>query len=244
MHFKIIVPAYKCADNLENLCESILSQSYKDWELIISSDACQESYEAAQKIRYRLKPLDAARVKVAINEDRQFALGNIYNCVKYSNNPLDRIIYGVIDGDDQLCNKDALSLIVDEYQKGSSLVWTTYKRDDEGDCVSDNFPETVNPYEYKWVASHFRTFGNWVFQMINPDNFKSPDGDFLPRAYDQALMLPMLYYCNNNNLKTSFIPKVCYQYNHKNSATPKSEHTNGMFEHQLSAFIRARGYIE
>ena len=248
MKIKLIVPVYKSAGNLQRLCDSVISQSYSDWELIISVDSCEESYLKAKEIISNLNSENSKKVTANINEDRKFALGNICDSIITSSVPIDwgfeKTVYGVIDGDDELCNDDTLSLVMSQYEKGSNVVWTTYKRDDEGECVSDFLPSDVDPYKYKWVSSHFRTFGNWIFSKINNENFKDPDGDFLKRAYDQALMLPMLHYCNTNNLKTSFVPHACYQYNHKNSSTPSNEHTNGTYEHHLSQFIRARGYVE
>jgi glycosyltransferase involved in cell wall biosynthesis len=248
MKIKIIVPVYKSANNLQKLCDSVISQSHKDWELLIAVDSCKESHEQAKQIVSNLKDEDASKISISINNERKFALGNICNSITSSSVPLDwgfeHTIYGVIDGDDELCNNKTLSLIISEYENGANLAWTTYKRDDEGECVSDLFPSGANPYTYKWVSSHFRTFGNWIFHKINQQNFKDQSGNFFKRAYDQALMLPMLYYCSQNKLKTSFIPEICYQYNHSGSSTPLEEHTNGLYEHQLSTFIRSRGYIE
>jgi hypothetical protein len=244
MKFNLIAPVYKSSENLKHLCNSIVEQSYEDWNLIISVDACNQSWENALSLKESLGSDISKKVEVKFNPQRKFALGNIFDCVKEFDDQSQKIIFGVIDGDDELCNSETLSMIAEEYQNGSNLVWTTYCRDDEGECVSDTLPSDVDPYRYRWVSSHFRTFGSWIFKNINNQNFKGPEGDFFKRAYDQALMLPMLYYCNINKLKTSFVPEVCYRYNHKNSSTPKSEHTNGIFEHQLAEFIRGRGYIE
>lgn len=234
MKIKVIVPVYKATGKLDRLVKSLNCQTNKNWEAVLSVDACEESYKEALIFK-------TENISVSLNKDRQFALGNIYSQAKSS---ADNNIIAIIDGDDELCNPVCFDLITQAYKAGAHLAWTQYCRDDHGKCVSDSIPADCNPYEFKWSASHLRTFGNWVFNKINPENFKDENGRFFRRAYDQALMLPMLYYCNQNNLKTTFIPEVCYKYNHSGSSTPLEEHTNGMYEHQLSKFIRSRGYIE
>ena len=69
-------------------------------------------------------------------------------------------------------------------------------------------------------------------------------GAWFKRGYDQALMLPLLYYCYKNKLKACYLPRICYIYNHKGSSTPKTEHTGGKLEESIATFLRHRGYIE
>lgn len=245
MKIKLIVPAYNCANNIGNLIESVVAQDYKDWEIHISCDNCEESKQAALMSKSLYNEDIQEKIFVCAFPERTYALLNI--CItmfflQFCNE--DHFICGIIDGDDELCNTNALSLIADSYARGNHVVWTQYKRDDDGGCVSANLPHDADPYRYPWVSSHFRTFGSWIYNKISHGNFVDKDGAYFKRAYDQALMLPMLHYCNKHDLPTEFIPEVCYKYNHNGSSTPKSEHSNGSYEYNLAKFIRSRGYIE
>ncbi len=233
------MPAFRCSPYLSDLYQSVLDQSYQSWKLHIAVDTCQESYNKALEIS-----ADDNRVTCSFSKNRLYALENIslsLNSSKISANS----IVGIIDGDDRLINPNTFALLSEAYERGANLAWTKYTWDDNlSNCISNTLPADANPYLYPWVSSHFRTFGKWIYDKINPANFKDPNGVYFRRAYDQALMLPMLYYCNRAGLKTSFIPEFCYRYNHENTATPPEEHTQGSYEGQLAQFIRTRGYIE
>lgn len=235
----ILVPAFKCEAYLEDLYNSVLAQSYKSWKLHIAVDTCVKSSKKAQEICRQ-----DSRVTTSLSPQRLYALENIINQL-ISHEVSTSTVIGIIDGDDRLINPDTFRLIQDAYQDGANLAWTKYTwDDDDSNCVSNDLPTNVNPYSYPWVSSHFRTFGKWIFDEVKLANFKDPHGKYFRRAYDQALMLPMLYYCNLHGLKTTFIPEYCYRYNHENTATPPEEHTQGSYEGQLAQFIRKRGYIE
>ena len=245
MKIKLIVPAYKCADNIGKLIQSVVDQDYEDWEIHIFCDNCEGSKRAAVISKNLYSKDIQEKISICIYPKRVYALQNICIAMLFLQlSSEDDFICGIIDGDDRLCNTKALSLISDSYSRGNHIVWTQYDRDDNGECVSSSLPSDADPYKYPWVSSHFRTFGSWVYDKISQYNFVDEDGNYFKRAYDQALMLPMLHYCNKNGFATEFIPEVCYRYNHKGSSTPNSEHSNGSYEYNLAKFIRGRGYVE
>ena len=133
----------------------------------ISSDTCEDSYKKALEICKK-----DSRVTCSFNGNRLYALGNINKTIQASVPKNKDTIIGIIDGDDRLINNDALNLISDAYTNGANVVWTKYMWDNKLDpCISDSLPEHVDPYTYPWVSSHFRTFGNWIYNKINPEKF-------------------------------------------------------------------------
>ena len=248
--FEVIVPIYNGADNLGALVESVRAQSYDKWRMHISSDACTESYEKALEISERL---DDDRINVYFTKKRQYALKNIVQTIT-DNVPNSRSIVAIIDGDDQLCDNNAFKYIARQYEdvivedvqceKGCRALWTAHKWDDRNLNVSEFLPENQDPYTYPWVSSHLRTFRRDLLNYINVKNFKDDNDQWFKRGYDQALMLPILYYCYKNNWKTCYLPRICYIYNHSGSSTPKEEHTGGKLEESIANFIRKRGYVK
>ena len=247
--FEIIVPTYNSSPNLGKLIESVITQSNSDWRLHIICDTCSQSFEEATQIAAFLED---NRINVIFNTTRKYALRNIVTTINETNLD-DESIIAIIDGDDQLCDKDCFKYISRQYEdtitedclceKGCSVLWTGHKWDDRDLNVSQFLPENENPYTFPWVSSHLRTFKRGLLKKINPDNFKDDKGQWFKRGYDQALMLPILYYCYKNNLKTCYLPRISYIYNHAGSATPKEEHTGGKLEEGIAQFIRQRGYI-
>lgn len=61
----IIMPAYNCKDTLLQAVESVLSQTYRDWELIIIDDACpSKSYQV-------IKYITDSRIKLMHNQENK-----------------------------------------------------------------------------------------------------------------------------------------------------------------------------
>jgi len=248
--FEIIVPTYNAGDNLGALIESVRAQSVRKWRMHITCDECVESFEKANEI---VEKLGDHRINVFFNKERKYALKNIYDTIQEQVKDENAII-AIIDGDDQLCDNQCLEYAAKSYEdvvvedvlceKGCQILWTGHKWDDRELNVSQFLPPNENPYTYPWVSSHLRTFKKSLLDQINVKNFQDDTGAWFKRGYDQALMLPLLYYAYKNSLKACYLPRICYIYNHKASATPKNEHTGGKLEESIATFLRHRGYIE
>ena len=64
--------------------------------------------------------------------------------------------------------------------------------------------------EYRWMASHLRSYRRDLFLKIKEDDFKLSDGEWLDVTGDQAFMLPML---EMSGERSRFIPDILYVYN-------------------------------
>lgn len=114
MTFSIIIPAYNAADRIEKAIMSIWEQSFKDWELIVVCDRCEdetaeiaEEYGADKVIHVdfgndgltRSAGLDAATGDWVLFMDdddwflHEFALREIYQCLT---DDIDVLLFGFI----------------------------------------------------------------------------------------------------------------------------------------------------
>ena len=153
----IIVPAYKATKNLETLINSVKEQTYTHWRMIIACDDCSETYLEATKFAQA----DKIHVLGPSPDGRLYALRNIDRAIEYIQE-IDRYwvrsYVAIIDGDDQLCNPNTLTLIENEYGWNPDVVWTAHKWDNGHGNISERLPDDVNPYNYRWVSSHLKTF--------------------------------------------------------------------------------------
>jgi glycosyltransferase involved in cell wall biosynthesis len=241
-NFVIITPCYNASSNLYNIYNSLLEQTYDKWIWIISDDlSTDDTCEVAKNIVNDDKSLGRV-VFLSNGSDKKYALKNIVDVINGScfSNIGSEVIIGIIDGDDQLCNKNALQLILDEYSNGNDVVWTAHMWDVNNNMnVSGDMPNNINPYLYQWCSSHFRTFRKSIFDKISHDNFKDINGNWFKRGYDQALMLPIL----KLSKKRKYVNEVCYLYNINSVSIDRNMDTTS---DQLNVvrFVRARGFKE
>ena len=233
MKFQFIVPCFNAERNLDKLKDSLVGQDDDRWECTFIDDISSDN--TFQKIQSICKEND--KFSFIKNEDKKFALKNIVEqSRKYEND--DDTIIGVIDGDDQLCNSMTVSIVIDAYKKGGDVVWTGHKWDINGMNISKDMPVHVNPYQWPWCASHFRTFRATLLKTISDKNFKDPWGNWFERGYDQALMLPLLSLTD----KRVYIDEVCYLYNIESVSVNDRDWAENK---QLSTInlVRARGFL-
>jgi glycosyltransferase involved in cell wall biosynthesis len=173
------------------------------------------------------------------NTEKKFALKNIIDACNSIEDP--EAVIGVIDGDDSLCNINTVRLILDEYEKGNDVVWTGHRWDINNINISREMPRTVNPYQWPWSASHFRTFRLSLLSKINEKNFKDMEGCWFKRGYDQALLLPLLALTHNRK----YIDEICYLYNIDSASIPSSER-DWCEATQIATvnLVRSRGFIK
>jgi len=229
-----ISPCFNAAKNLESLVSSIRSQKNKNWNHIIVDDVSDDdTYDQALVLTEGDK-----RFEVIKNDEKKFALRNIIDISRRFQGERDTII-AIVDGDDCLCNNNTVDLLTLEYDKGADVVWTDHVWDINGMNVSQDMPNNVDPYFWKWSASHLKTFKANLLADISDDNFKNTNGGWFERGYDQALMLPILYV----GKKRSHIGFTCYRYNIESVSVNDRDWAE---RKQISTIntVRARGFLQ
>ncbi len=234
MKMVIIAPCYNAQKNLEQLVQSLKYQNSSKWELVLIDDM---STDQTVDVMKEIAQTDE-RISFIENSEKKYALKNIVEAARSYQDDKD-VVIGVIDGDDSLCNLDAVSLVLSEYETGADVVWTAHRWDINDLNISKNMPPNVNPYQWEWCSSHFRTFRATLIKHISDKNFLDYKGDWFKRGYDQALMLPLLYNTKNRR----YINDVCYLYNINSVSMPDRNWTE---KDQISTinFVRARGFIK
>ena len=102
-------------------------------------------------------------------------------------------------------------------------------------------PTNVNPYQWPWCTSHFRTFRANLLKHVKDKNFLDANEKWFERGYDQALMLPLLSLTKNRK----YIDEICYLYNIDSSSIPKDERNwHEMKQISTINFVRARGFLK
>lgn len=77
----IIMGIYNCADTLSQAIDSILNQTYTDWELIMCDDASTDNtYDVAKSYRDKY-PEKIVLIKNEVNSKLSFTLNH---CLKYA----------------------------------------------------------------------------------------------------------------------------------------------------------------
>jgi glycosyltransferase involved in cell wall biosynthesis len=232
MRVLFVVPCYNAAKNIHNIVDSLMSQTDDMWSCVIIDDISSDNtFEISKSIR-------SDKFAVVKNKEKKYALRNIVETSRLYQDR-DDIIIAVIDGDDQLCNDNTVSLLLDEYESDFDAVWTAHKWDINGMNISRKIPNNVDPYSWPWCSSHLRTFRSSLIKGVSDKNFKDCNGDWFKRGYDQALMLPLLSLTNNRK----FIPDVCYQYN-INSVSIKNRSWEERAQISTVNIVRARGFLK
>tara|TARA_R110002020_G_scaffold37124_4_gene111961 strand:+ start:3169 stop:3873 length:705 start_codon:yes stop_codon:yes gene_type:complete len=229
-----IVPCFNMSKNFDKLINSMLAQNDDRWFCIMVDDLSEDrtwskilNLQKSHKMFHGIK-----------NNDKKFALRNIVETARLYQDR-DDIIIATVDGDDMLCNEDAVSLLIKEYESGNDVVWTAHKWDINGMNISKEMPEKVDPYAWPWSSSHLRTFRSSLLSSVSDKNFKDMSGEWFKRGYDQALMLPVL----SLTTKRKYIDDVCYQYN-INSVSIKERSWEESGQISTINIVRSRGFLE
>jgi hypothetical protein len=105
----------------------------------------------------------------------------------------------VLDGDDTLATPEALSIVAGVYAQTDC--WMTYGSWISNDPAHHGMPRGLWPAyqdgenrfrELPWLGTALRTWKKWLWDLIDPRDFRDAEGEWLRYAEDQATMLPML----------------------------------------------------
>tara|TARA_R100000664_G_scaffold31107_1_gene44339 strand:- start:5465 stop:6163 length:699 start_codon:yes stop_codon:yes gene_type:complete len=226
-----IIPCYNASKNIEMLAKSLVIQDCDDWDAILIDDmSTDDTFEVASRLR-------EDKFTVIKNESKKYALKNIIETTRKFQD-MDDIIIAVIDGDDYLCNSKTVSLLINEYNSGSDVVWTAHRWDINNLNISKPMPQKVDPYAWPWCSSHLRTFKSSLVKDIPDINFQDSEGKWFERGYDQALMLPILSLSKSRK----YIDEICYVYNINSVSMPYRDYEE-MSQISTINIVRARGFL-
>ena len=215
--FNIIVPVFNAEKYIEKCLNSIIKQSYKNYQVKVIDDCSTDySYELALEICNRYENFDIKK-----NPRRLGALNNINELLSLNIEAPSKTIDILIDGDDYLYSGDVLDILYEKYLNTNCLITYGSHLSSKG-IQGKKYPHLIrklNLYrKYFWYASHLKTFRHDLWLSINKSDLLTHNGHYFSVASDLALMFPMLEMAGN---RQEFIKDVLYVYNDQN---PISDH--------------------
>lgn len=210
--FSVTINTFNHEDWIENCLLSCLNQDYENFEVIVIDDiSTDRTFEICQKLQEQFPD----RLRAIQNKEKIYS--QVRNILELTRLSKEGSIVISADGDDCLKNNQVLSKLNSVYNSGE--VWMTYGRYEEYPYRDVSTSYYAYPHdviqrnlfrEYRWMASHLRSYRRELFLKIKEEDFKFPGGEWLDVTGDQAFMLPML---EMSSERSRFIPDILYVYN-------------------------------
>lgn len=243
--FLIIGCGRNYSATVEQFLKSLYAQSHDNWKLILVDDvSTDDSASHARSLSNRFGV--STKVDIISNTERKFEVANVLRALNCADvRPSDIVCR--IDPDDYLVDNDAFRIINEFYgddrAQDVEALWTMHRWFYEGEPpsrtnISATMPPTADPYKYPWVSSHLKTFRKRLIDGVPDTNFRGADGNYIKRAGDQAIYLPVL----SKTKKRLFLPLVTYAY--RCSQKPEVFQTDdARFQAEEANYLRSRGYV-
>lgn len=211
--FIVIVPTYNAEPYIEKCLESILTQDYKNYELVVIDDGSSDkSYEIISRIHNKYQNFTAIKNDERIGSPLHNIVKGSKLCGKNGEN-----ILVTVDGDDWLSNSSVLEYLNKVYKDEN--VYLTYGQYEPLSRTYFNYCQPIpNTRTYRrskwWTSSHLRTYKCKLFAQIKDSDLRDKNGEYYKAAGDLALMYPMIEICGRKHIK--WISDVLYIYNDLN----------------------------
>jgi len=246
--FVFVAPMYNASQHLSRMLHSICGQSYENWRLILIDDVSSpEEVEKSKRIIHGFQELldrtdkNPNKISIVWNEDegrgKQWEVSNVLHGISQCE---DDDIICRIDADDWLTDIDALPILDASYEQlQCDALWTMHRWSFSDKNISGPMDDNADPYRHPWVASHLKTFRKHLINGVKDENFRGEDGNYIRRAGDQAIYLPVLHKAK----RRAFLPRCMYHYTIKD--VPETYQTNdAVFQRDEALFLRSRGFVQ
>jgi glycosyltransferase involved in cell wall biosynthesis len=236
--FLFVAPMFNAEATLPQLLYSLYGQSYKNWHLILIDDVSDPVHVASAKDWLdRFEHMNVGKVTTIWNTEKKWEVSNVLKGISMCD---DNDIVCRIDADDWLTDLDALTMLDSAYtHTGCDALWTMHRWGFSDKNISADMPGGVDPYKYPWVSSHLKTFRKRLLNSVNDVNYRAEDGNYIKRAGDQAIYLPVL----KNASRRVFLPRCIYHYTIDD--VPETYQTlDAKFQRDEAMFLRERGYVK
>lgn len=265
--FVFVAPMFNASATLRQLLFSLNGQSYDNWRLILIDDVSSpeevkkekellEQFATAftKKFELRYDPLACEedfwipvrsgvtcygnKVTLVENAEKKWEVANVLHGINTYTKDDDVVCR--IDADDWLTDLDALYIMNEAYKStGADAIWTAHRWGFTDQNISGPMPMGVDPYKHPWVSSHLKTFRKHLINDVKDENFRGEDGNYIRRAGDQAIYLPVL----KNAKKYGYLPRCMYHYSIKTDDPGIFQSDDAKFQRDEAVFLRQRGYV-
>ena len=239
--FKIITPAYNCANEIRTTLFSVIGQTYKNWELIILDDmSTDNTVDVINELATSLGLADKVIVK-----SRNEKYGEVRNTFEEVNLCDEADVIVRLDAGDFITDLgcfEYLNAIYEQYDP--AVLWTAHRWAFTDQNISGPIDINISVYEQPWRSSHMKTFRVKDFLGLNEVNFKDSLGNWIMIGCDQAIFLPMMERARRNGRNLIFLPRIMYHYNINLDDPDLFKSERSLKQKSSGEWIRKRGYVE
>lgn len=242
--FKIIITSYNNSKWTEMCINSLLTQTYKNFEVIFFDDgSSDDTYLQAYNMigcdtKFKIN-------KLANNNTKSWIFVNLLD--EYID---DTDIVLFLDGDDWLSSDEVLSAINQYYELhnpwvayGGMVVW------DGGESVLEPFPQNSEfPKQIldqklfrkdTWRSSHTKTMRGFIWKSLDKNNFLSKlDGKYILGPDDLVIMFDALEKCPSTKIGRFDFPTYVYNHCQENADRIREHQTKRKMNYEQE--IRSR----
>lgn len=235
--FVFVMPAYNAIETIQYSINTVMMQNYPDWKVVVIDDMSTDGTPEAVQQMIDSYNINDDKLKLIVNTEKKWEVANVLEGIEHAD---ENDIICRLDGDDWLCDNDALAILNYQYEEeGYDAIWTAHRWSFSHANMSTDLPKDANPYEHPWVSSHLKTFRKKLLSGVNDNNFRNSDGEYFKRIGDQVIYLPALHQAAGN---WHFEPIVAYHYNIE--LDNNTFHTeDAKFQKAEGEELRARGFI-
>lgn len=222
LHFVIFSCGYNCEKYIPTHIKSVDAQAYKNWQHIIVDDASTDD-------TFIQSALHLGPQRAVFQNEKNIKW--IPNALKYLDPWIqsEEDIIVLLDADDWLYANNVLNVVYDVYKKTDCWMTSSLFLYMSNGTMSNWIPKyTEEDYLFKnyrnhtWSFTHLRTFKAFLWNALDKNDLKGPDGQYAKYSYDRALLYPMLEMSSPN--KIQYIDKVLYCYNDTNPLQVEKTH--------------------
>jgi glycosyltransferase involved in cell wall biosynthesis len=205
--FIIIVTQYNAVEYIKLCLDSIVSQTYKNYEVVVVDDCSTDG------------TLDIIRTYPfhVISHPKNICCSaiNTIEAIRLVS-PKDDDIIVLVSGDDYLADEHVLDYLNKAYQDDVLMTYGQFEPLSKGYSNFCKPIDDIRGYRHsgEWLASHLITFKKKLWDLIDDDDLRREDGDYGHCSFDVAILYPMLEMCGDKYHK--FIDRVLYIYNDMN----------------------------
>ena len=228
--FIVLVTVYNSVEWIGKCLDSVINQDYQNYKLVVIDDASTDgTWDIIQK--YDNNHVYKHRNEIRVGDSTP---NTVMALKKFSTDKEDIIVH--VDGDDYLSDSSALSYLNEIYQDD---VWLTYGQYMPLSKTYFNYcrpiPDTRTYRKSRtWLTSHLKTFKRWLWDLIDDNDLRDDDGNYIDAATDCAFMYPMIEMAGPNHIK--FVKRVLYVYNDLNPLNYKDARAQDSL--RMAAYIQ------
>ena len=209
----IISPTYNSERYINNCIESVVSQDYDNYEMIVIDDASTDNtYNIAKR-------WESDKIKVIRNEENKGAVRNQIESIRKYCKEDDIVMF--LDGDDSFINDNEILHFYNNLYDGTTefTYGSCYSMVDRIPLIAQNYPEEIKQkkeyrkYKFNWNMpyTHLRTFKAGLLNGIDDSNFQDENKNWYKAGGDGSIFYSLIEQADPDKVKV--VSDILYNYN-------------------------------